>query len=263
MMLTAEQRREFDQVGVLHLPGAVSKSDAAQMSELVWATLAQRHGIQRDAPETWSAGGAYGIQPASKSEAFARMASPVVRAALDDLFEPSGWEQPRNWGAPLVTFPVPGNLWDVPHASWHLDAPVQSSAPRPPCVIVFLYLAPVLERGGGTVVLAGSHRLASTFFSNGDTDREWRSADVRKVLARTEPWLSALWSRDDRDERVNRFMRDCAEIRGVRLNVIELTGNVGDVIIWHPWLLHAAAPNCRAYPRMMLRQPIYPARGLR
>ena len=33
----------------------------------------------------------------------------------------------------------------------------------------------------------------------------------------------------------------------------------GDVIVMHPWIYHAYAPNCRETPRMMIRQDIYQA----
>jgi len=258
-MLTVGQRNEFEEFGLIHLPGAVAKSDAAKMCDLLWATLAKQHNMHRDAPQTWNAGGAYGIQVPARSGAFSAMGSVIVRSALDDLFGPDSWEQqPRQWGQPLVTFPSPGMRWDVPYASWHLDAPAPSSAPKLPGVIVFVFLAPVLDRGGGTVILAGSHRLVETFAASADSREEGRSADVRKAFIRTEPWLRALWSRGDRADRVQRFMIDGAAIRGISVKVVELTGEAGDAIIWHPWLFHAAASNCRSLPRLLLRQPIIP-----
>jgi ectoine hydroxylase-related dioxygenase (phytanoyl-CoA dioxygenase family) len=45
-------------------------------------------------------------------------------------------------------------------------------------------------------------------------------------------------------------------VRGVPLRVMEMTGDPGDVIIWHPWLFHCATSNCTSRPRLMLRQPI-------
>ncbi len=257
-MLTSEQRNEFDQLGLIHLPGAVAKSDAAEMCEFVWARLANEHGMHRDAPETWTAGRASGIQAPARSAAFSAMGSPAVCSVLDDLFGPGGWQQPRRWGQPLVTFPSGGKLWDVPHAAWHLDARAPRSAPKLPGVVVFAFLAPLLERGGGTVILAGSHRLVDAFAASAEPGDEGRSANVRKAFMRTEPWLRALWSRDNRADRVQRFMIDGAVVRGVHVKVIELTGKAGDVIIWHPWLFHAPASNCRSLPRIVLRQPIIP-----
>jgi len=261
-MLTVGQRNEFVEFGLIHLPGAVARSDAAKMCDLLWATLAKQHNMHRDAPETWNAGGAYGIQAPARSGVFSTMGSVMVRSALDGLFGPGSWEQPRYWGQHLVTFPSPGERWDVPYASWHLDAPAPSLAPKLPGVIVFVFRAPVLDRGGGTVILAGSHRLVEAFAASADPSEEGRSADVRKAFNRTEPWLRALWSRDDRAERVQRFMIDGAVIRGISVKLVELTGEAVDAIIWRPWLFHAAASNCRSLPPLMLKQPIIPTPGV-
>ena len=40
------------------------------------------------------------------------------------------------------------------------------------------------------------------------------------------------------------------------MRVVELTGEAGDVVIGHPWLLHAGAPNCGAAPRLMRVQRV-------
>lgn len=256
-VLTIEQRSDFDQLGLIRLPHAISESDVEQMCGSLWEALAERHNIERDAPSTWTAGRASGIQAPARSALFASMGSPAVRAALDDLFGPDAWQEPAHWGQPLVTFQEAEKRWDVPHASWHLDAPALNAA-KLPGVVVFAFLAPVLEGGGGTVAVAGSHRLVREIAAHAGPGDEGRSADVRRALGRREPWLRALFSRDGTADRVKRFMTNGTVIRGVRVHVIEMTGETGDVIIWHPWLLHAAALNSRSTPRLMLRQPINP-----
>jgi hypothetical protein len=39
---------------------------------------------------------------------------------------------------------------------------------------------------------------------------------------------------------------------GVPLKVVELTGEPADVFLMHPLLMHTAAPNSRAEPRLMI-----------
>ncbi len=231
------------------------------MDDVLWASLANDHGMHRDAPESWTRERATGIQAATRSEVFAAMGGPAVCSALDDLFGPHAWEHPSYWGSPLVTFPSAGKRWDVIHTAWHLDAQAVRSAPRLPGVVVFAFLEPVLERGGGTLIVAGSHRLVEHIARSADPDDEGRSADVRKALMHAHPWLRALWSSDEKIDRVQRFMVRGAKIGGIHMRVIELTGEAGDVIIWHPWLFHTAASNCRSIPRLMLRQPINPVSG--
>ena len=259
-MLTPEQRDEFRDLGLVRLRSAIAPADVDQMCDLLWSALA-RHGIYREAPETWISERVTGIQAATRSQAFAAMGGAVVCSALDDLFGPSVWKRPPRWGQPLVTFPTE-RKWDVPHSSWHLDANAMRSSTKLPGVVVFTYLASVPERGGGTVVVAGSHRIVADFAAELDPTDEGRSADVRRALKSAEPWLRGLWSRDDDVDRVRRFMVEGGVIRGIPVRVIELTGEPGDVIIWHPWLFHAAASNSLSHPRLMLRQPIYTSEAL-
>jgi hypothetical protein len=181
-MLTPEQRSEFQQLGLVRLPSAIDAADVARMCDWLWDALA-KHGVKRDAPETWTAERVSGIQEISRSEAFAALGSAAVCSSLDDLLGPGGWEPPPRWGQPLVTFPTE-RKWEVPHASWHLDAP---ASPKIPGVLLFAYLAPVPERGGGTVMLAGSHRIVEKFAAGLGPSDEGRSADVRRKLNRAEP----------------------------------------------------------------------------
>jgi ectoine hydroxylase-related dioxygenase (phytanoyl-CoA dioxygenase family) len=78
-----------------------------------------------------------------------------------------------------------------------------------------------LPEGGGTVVLAGSHRLVEQFLQENPTD-PGRSATVRKTV------LAA--GLDD---------------------AVELTGEPGDMVFLHPHLFHAPAPNRSTSPRLM------------
>ena len=40
------------------------------------------------------------------------------------------------------------------------------------------------------------------------------------------------------------------------VRISELTGDPGDIVIGHPWLLHSAAANCGTQPRFMFLQRI-------
>jgi len=69
------------------------------------------------------------------------------------------------------------------------------------------------------------------------------------LIARSA-WFKALCSAGG--ERVERFMVDGDELDGVRVRVVEATGNAGDVCLMHPWMLHNIAMNCADRPRMMM-----------
>ena len=49
----------------------------------------------------------------------------------------------------------------------------------------------------------------------------------------------------------------------VPIEVVELTGEAGDVIVGHPLLPHTPAPNCGDRPRFMRVQRIGPPRWFR
>ena len=55
-----------------------------------------------------------------------------------------------------------------------------------------------------------------------------------------------------RGERIERFMGRVEDLDGIPLQVVEATGNAGDVILVHPLVMHVAAPNNAAQPRFMM-----------
>ena len=69
---------------------------------------------------------------------------------------------------------------------------------------------------------------------------------VESSRGRTTEWL-----------RIERFMDRVESVSGIPLQVVELTGEAGDVVLGHPWLLHATAPNCGTRTRMMCVQRIH------
>lgn len=255
--LTTDQRREFEETGLLHLPGAIPAEHTCEMRDRLWGELARRHQIRRDDLDTWIPGGVYGLHAVERSGAFANMASPAVCAALDDFFAPDKWQRPPRWGGPLVTFPSERREWDVPNQSWHLDVGSGGVERTLREVIVFAILDTLLPQGGGTAVVAGSHRLVQDLASGSSS--KVRSAKARKLLARSDPWLQDLSSREKAKDRLERFMTDGAVVRGVGLKVTEITGALGDVVVMHPAILHSAAANCRTTPRLVLRQSIFRA----
>jgi hypothetical protein len=254
-MLTPEERTEFQELGLTRLPGAVDPSAAAEMRERVWAFLAERHGIQRDAPETWKPVTPSTFRPLQRAGAFDAMCSPGVRDAVDELLGGRAWSVPPHPGQLLMTFPVRG-AWTVPHKIWHLDYAAPGSLDGLPGIQIFLLLDRLEPRGGGTLAVAGSHQLVQRLREKGGPGYEGRSAEVRKALRRAVPWLRDLWSAREAEDRVQRFMGATAQFEGVTLRVVEMTGSAGDVNLMHPWLVHAPAPNCGSRARMMLTERV-------
>jgi hypothetical protein len=254
-MLTYEQREQFDRFGIVRMPGAVPRADADAMCDYLWDVLGRRDGISRDDRETWKGQRVMGTNPIPKSITFPQLGSPAVCAAMDDLLGPGDWQQPERWGSLLVTFPESRERWDVPHQSWHLDYPAARAMSDLFAIRMFTCLAPLRAGGGATVAVAGSPRLVQHLVAKDDARHQ--SADVRKALIRKHTWLKAVCSRDDKADRVQRFMNTSAVVEGVELRVVEFTGEPGDAILMHPWTMHASASNCAEMPRMVLTSTIY------
>lgn len=255
-MLSPDQRETFNRSGLLKIESAVPPVDLATMRDRFWDHLSRKHGIDPDRADTWTVQRPRHLQALKRSGAFNLMATGQVREALDDLLGVAGWQPPSTWGLPLVTFAVPGTGWTVPSSGWHVD----SYGPEHdlPGVTVFVFLAPVAERGGGTVVLSGSHRLFNRHIATTGT---WRPAEVKAALASRHPWLRDLWSEDRHAAPI--AVGEGIMFDGVHVMVQELTGHAGDVVLMHPRTFHTSAPNGLPAPRMMLVEivgrPVNPA----
>ena len=134
--------------------------------------------------------------------------------------------------------------WEVPRSIWHLDMP-RSSAIGPPGPEMFTFLNRVEPKGGGTLVLAGSHRLLN--------DVEYLSSKGVKKKLKRHAYFQELTGKSGDDDR-SRFMEDVGHIDDVPVQVVELTGDPGDVYFVDLRLLHSIGANTSDQPRMMIAQ---------
>lgn len=255
-MLTAEQRENFDRSGIVRLPGAVAPEQVKEMCDCVWEAVERRAELRRDDPGTWKAQRMIGSKDLPQSVNFQRIASPAVCDALDDIFDTRKWERPEQRFSMLVAFPESDEAWDVPHQNWHLDYPVVRGLDENFAVRIFVVLEQLNHAGGGTLFIAGSHRLLQRLVAKKTAERI-RSADARKTLMRISPWAKALFSPDGKTDRVRRFVNSSTTIDKQEVRVIEMTGDPGDVLVTHPTLLHAPSTNCATDPRIVLSGSVY------
>ena len=260
-MLTPEQQAEFRRCGILRIPGAISARATAAMCDAVWEMLALRnYKIRRDDGKTWPAQRIMGTKERPKAITVAQIVNPTLRANLDQLLAPEKWDCDQHWGSLLVSFPgafpEAPNGWDVPHAGWHFDAPMVRALPDLYGVRMFACLAEVAPRGGATLALAGSPRLAHVL-ANARGLAKLRSADLRNGLMQRYEWINELCSHGRAFDRVERFMQQGTTLEDVEVRVVEMTGEPGDVYLVHPVMMHAASPNCLATPRIVLSSTVY------
>jgi hypothetical protein len=247
MMLSRAQQDEFECRGLLRLPGAIPGPDADAMRDRLWRYLRQTHGVSAERPQSWAVGTPAHFEALIRTGAFDAMATAQVRGAVDALLIRQGWEPPQHWGRPLVTFPQPGVPWRLPVSGWHMDSIGRAGDPL---VVVLACLSTVRSRGGGTLVVTGSHRLTRV----GSRYAGLRSAAVRVRLADNHPWFRYLLTPGDEPDRTERLLSSSSVVEEVEVRIEELTGDTGDAFVMDPRLLHAVAPNSLATPRLMLLQ---------
>jgi hypothetical protein len=209
-------REQFIEQGFVRLTQAFPDELATRLADDIWAELARRHGMSRENPATWTPVRPTGLGGLRRRRVFDALATPRVVETIGELVGTSDWPAPFSWGDPLVTMPTTGQ-WRVPDTGWHIDFPARSTLR----LKWLAYLAPVVAGGGGTVVLAGSHRLVEQYLRE-HPDDPGRSATVRDTVLGAGP-----------------------------LSAVELVGEPGDVVFLHPHLFHAAAPNHASAPRLM------------
>lgn len=253
-MLTPEQLDELNRRGVTQVGRAITRATAATMAEAVWAALADR-GIRRADPSTWPEGFLTKNQALRTRGVFEPFNSPLVVGVGDQLLGAGRWEARQGWGPALVTFPQPGP-WRLPHQAWHFDLPGRGDPDAIPALRLFGFVGDVTPRGGGTLVVEGSHHLVRRLVAASLGHDAGRSSDLRKQLAAAHPWFKALL-REGGADRDHQLMIEGDEIDGVRVRVTELTAAAGDIVVMHPWTMHNMSMNCLTAPRLAVTHTLY------
>jgi hypothetical protein len=242
----ARENLDFARDGIVRIPGAFSRDDAARMQAVIWEELRTRHGIERADRSTWRPGSPTGMKTSKRSRAFAPICGPAVTRVLDELVGAGRWASPQQFGNVLVTFPD-ANEWRVPDRVWHAD--FEATFPPDPLFAVKLWALcdDVAPGQGGTPQLAGSHRLFARYLETTD-ERNAKACKFGFLV--WHPWLHELSHDDGAPDRNARF-HGGTEIDGIPVRVVELTGSAGDVFVTHPWVFHSIPMNAGDRPRML------------
>jgi Phytanoyl-CoA dioxygenase (PhyH) len=239
----------FHEYGWVRIHGAFDAEAARAMRDSVWRALGNV-GICRDRPSTWTVERPPHLQHLKDDPVFQRVGSPTLLSAIDAILDGVPYEKPRNWGALFLAFPG-STPWRIPTSGWHIDAYYASPLLPMRSVKTLALFGDIVPRGGGTLMVSGSHRLAYKWFQENPPSRGARSAQMRRLLQK-QPYVRDLHSPGDDEERIQRFMRYAQDVDGIPLQVVEATGDAGDVILVHPLVMHVAAPNNAPEPRLMV-----------
>lgn len=242
-MPTTATQLDFERDGAVVLRGAFD--DAEVMADALWGVLERRYHHARNDPSTWTGKLGKGLNRYAQTGPFEQAVSPTVRDAITGLLG-QGWLS-WFWHGFMVSFPS-RDPWDVPRGHWHTEG----SPARPVSQVrVSAYLSSVRPRGGGTLIVAGSHRVAELHRGT-DSGRRYRE----RLMERFD-WFRGLWRGEPDEDRIHRYMVEGAVVDGIPLRVVELVGEPGDVVIWHPTLLHRSGVNTADHPRLIIGGSAY------
>jgi hypothetical protein len=225
-MLTAEQIEFFLEHGYVTIPRCFTRHDAQPWRDEAWIRL----GYDADDPDTWMQ---KRVHMPSRRRVEVKEFSPKAWAAACELLGgEERIEQPYTWGDGFIVNLGVGadRPWEPPSASapgWHkdgdffrhfLDSPEQG-------LLTLVLWSDIEPRGGGTFVAADS------------------VAPVARLLADTpQGILPDEFDYDDLISQCDRF--------------VETTGRLGDVVLLHPFILHAVSQNHRGTARFITNPPI-------
>lgn len=243
----------FDQHGYIYFPAAFSRTDALTMQDILWTQMREQNKIERDKRSTWPAGAWSGVKDHASLER--GIATPRLCGAINQLIGEKTWHIPDRWGGYLITFPTQvSQAWELTSKDWHWDDTlINHFGLRNTGLFIFTLLADLKPRGGGTLLVSGSHRLIEQFFHRlSPEDQRLKQKLLKSRFALSHPWLVELTSNTDQSpNRIQRFMQETTEVDKVPVKVVQVTGEAGDAYLCHPAIFHTASPNHADVPRFM------------
>ena len=220
-MLTDEQAEHFLRRGYVVVSDCFSRDEARRWTDRAFDRL----GYRRDDPSTWTQGRVH--MPRMETWEVREFA-PKAWAAMADLL--GGEEciaQPAFWGDSFIVNFNDGadRPWQPPSAEspgWHkdgdwfvhfLDSPEQG-------LLTLVVWSDIGPQGGGTFVAADSVAVVARFLRDHPDGLRPEQFRFREMIA------------------------ECREF-------VEVMGSVGDVVLLHPYILHASSQNPSGIPRFI------------
>ena len=223
--LTEEQVAHFLERGFVTVPGAFDAARAGPWLDEAWV----RFGYDRDDPGSWAD---KRIHLASRSHVDARAFAPAAWRAAAELAGGEDRVLPWRWGNGFIANLGVGadRPWQPPSAAaggWHkdgdffrhfLDSPEQA-------LLSLVLWTDMQPRGGGTFVAADSVPVVARF-----------------LAGHPEGVLPGEF--------------DYAGLTAQCRDFVELTGKAGDVVLLHPYTLHATSQNVLGVARIITNPPL-------
>lgn len=115
----------------------------------------------------------------------------------------------------------------------------------------------VKAKDGATQMIKGSVRQVCRLVELPDMKTPLKHKDAMKRLAKEDEtsWVKDLITQDKGTpaEREQRFMHEGAAVEGIHMQVVELTGEPGDIVLFDPRILHTYSSKTTLNPRSVIR----------
>ncbi|KAI0344230.1 hypothetical protein BDW22DRAFT_1427864 [Trametopsis cervina] len=245
--LTDEQVDFFMENGYIILKQAFTKAKAEQWQENLWLRL----DMDPEDKSTWTKERVH--MPVHRREKVADFA-PRAWAAIKDLLggEDRIDEQASSWGDSfIVNLGTPETEGATPaHPSdldnWHcdgdffvhyLDSPEQA-------LLVIPIFSDIKPTGGATYIAPDGIDMIAKYLA----------AHPEGVIPENRTFRSSLYTTGKLEEHPS-FWSHLKEIKRCQ-KFVEVTGEVGDVVLLHPLMLHSASKNNLRIPRVITNPPV-------
>ena len=218
--LSEEEVQRFIKDGYLMVRGAFSGELARQIVPVVWSELE----IDEKDRSTWRTPVVM-LKKVLERPPFPRVYSERYRGAIGDLCGHGRWSASQgvgHWIILLPGFAKPRRR--IPRAHWHTDVSLDHpQLDKPDLGLVTVeFFSDIDPGGGGTAIRVGSHAYV-----------------IRMIRRAREPGLES-----------NQNFTDRIESATNHLPLVEATGKAGDVLMMHPFTIHAVNANLGNRPRI-------------
>jgi hypothetical protein len=154
----------------------------------------------------------------------------------------------------LFSLPVAGP-WVLPDG-WHMDCGFEQATWPVFAVKLFAVVDDLGPFGGGTMLLPGVHHLVERYRAGFDRPPGGGKDNWRPFLRRHPP-LDELLQGSTRADGGRGLVDQRLAVEGVDVDVTEVRGAPGDVVITHLHVFHTASPNTGADPRQMVAKAVF------
>jgi hypothetical protein len=254
-VLSAEELHHFEKWGYVRVPHALSEGFVERVRTVIWRELEAQHAMVETDPSTWRPDWC-GINKDIIDGSARTQVTERLSGAISQILGEGQWRPIRTYGGLLMTMPEPHTqAWEAAGIGWHFDNDPRFYLSGFDELMLFTFYSSVEAQGGGTLALAGSHRLIEAFLQSGAAEGVDGNA-LLKAFVKWHPYLAQLQGLQPREHADAYRIGTVSEVNGIEVYVAEFTGEPGEAILCHPALLHAGSRNPSNRPRIMRRTNI-------